>query len=148
MQSKYYQRFKTPEVRFWEKVLCNLETQCWEWTAFLYPSGYGHFQYPAHGSHLAHRFSYELVFGAIPIGLTIDHLCRVRHCVNPEHLEAVSLRTNTLRGKTITARNAVKTHCLRGHPYDLLNTYLHQGRRHCRECNRLRQAVYLSKRAS
>lgn len=81
-----------------------------------------------------HRIAYEAVVGPIPERLTIDHLCRVRACAEPAHLEAVTLRENILRGTSISARNARKTECLRGHPFDSANTYYYSGRRGCREC--------------
>jgi hypothetical protein len=72
----------------------------------------------------AHRFSYELAKGPMPKGLVTDHLCRVTLCVNPDHLEAVTDKENVLRGHRITAINANKTHCVRGHRYTQENTYL------------------------
>ena len=92
---------------------------------------------------LAHRFAYETFVGPIPEGLTIDHLCRIRHCVNPEHLEAVTDRVNILRGEGISAQHARATHCPQGHPYDLINTYVApDGDRDCRDCRRQSMVRY------
>lgn len=89
---------------------------------------------------LAHRVLYESWTGSIPEGCEPDHLCRVRHCVNPLHLEAVSHRENNLRGVGPIAMNARKTHCPKGHPFNETNTILHPRgngvKRDCRECQR------------
>lgn len=85
---------------------------------------------------LAHRFAYERAHGPIPDGLTIDHLCRVRPCVNPEHMEAVTSGVNVLRGESPWAKNARKTHCVRGHAFDEANTLHLRGQRRCRACAR------------
>jgi hypothetical protein len=83
-----------------------------------------------------HRFVYELVRGRIPPGLTLDHLCRVRHCVNPYHLEAVPHRVNVLRGDSPLARKARQTHCANGH---LLDGIRPRGQgRYCKQCLRER----------
>ncbi len=123
----------TPEERFWAKVDVTAADLCWHWTAGLQSAGYGRFS--ADGRDIgAHRFAYELLVGPIPEGLHIDHLCRVRHCVNPEHLEPVTQRENILRGECPAALNARMTECPRGHPFDEANTYLTGGQRTCRTC--------------
>ena len=120
----------TPEERFWAKVE-KTET-CWLWTASRSTGSYGRF---TNGGHVyAHRFVYELLIGPIPDGLTLDHLCRVRHCVNPAHLEPVTIRENILRGETRAAANVAKTHCLRGHLLAGANLTKAKGRRSCRTC--------------
>lgn len=131
--------------RFWSKIdVSGGPDACWPWTAHLEGRGYGAFRLGSlrDGSRRmvqAHRLAYELLIGPIPEGLTIDHLCRNRICVNPAHLEVVSQRVNTLRGATITADFAQRTHCPQGHPYDLFNTYTTPaGHRLCRACRRER----------
>ena len=84
------------------------------------------------------RVAYEMVVGPIPDGLQIDHLCRVRNCVNPDHLEPVTPRENTMRGYSIQAQNARKTHCIHGHPFEG-NTYARpDGNRECAVCKKAR----------
>lgn len=125
----------TPLDRFMDKFIC-LPLGCWLWIASV-SSGYGYFQY-AGKREPAHRVSYKLFRGSIPKGLQIDHLCRVRRCVNPEHLEAVTVRENVLRGNGPTARHARKTHCPRGHEFTPENTYIwsiHKNRA-CKTCVR------------
>lgn len=127
----------TPEERFWPKVE-KQEGGCWLWLSTITRDGYGHFW--LQGKLVsAHRFAYELLVGPIPSGLTLDHLCRVRACVKPEHLEPVTVRDNVLRGNGHSALNAQKTQCPQGHQYDLFNTYLiPSGGRGCRACERSR----------
>ena len=92
----------------------------------------------------AHRIAYEFSKGSIPEGLHIDHLCRVRCCVNPDHLEAVSNRTNALRGIGPTAVNASKTNCKNGHVLNGENLYINpaSGYRNCRICREMYRAKY------
>lgn len=106
--------------------------ECWVWTGAMHREGYGVF-----GATLAHRVAYEAFIGEIPAGLTIDHLCRNRACVNPIHLEPTTLPVNVMRGESPPARNARKTHCPQGHPYDDVNTHItSKGWRSCKACNR------------
>lgn len=133
---------------FWVKV--EKTEGCWLWMAGRQPNGYGRLRLDGKAVY-AHRFAYELLIGPIPKGLQIDHLCRVRHCVNPTHLEPVTHRENTLRGEAITAIHARKTHCPQGHPYDAGNTYrepLRPWGRACRECKRIRVREYRAKQAN
>lgn len=118
------------EHLFWAKV--DRSGECWLWTAYTMPNGYGTWRQT-----LAHRVAYELSIGPIPDGLQLDHLCRVRNCVRPDHLEPVTCRENLLRGDTITARCVAATHCPHGHPYDEANTYRSptNGSRSCRACS-------------
>jgi len=137
--------------RFWSKV--NKTETCWLWTAAT-TDGYGMFSIGGQAGrmHRAHRVSFEALVGSIPEGLQIDHLCRVRNCVNPEHLEPVLPEVNTLRGESSSAVRARQTHCIVGHEFDEKNTaYIRQaGRvfRRCRTCNRDRVRRYRSARTS
>ncbi|KKN02548.1 hypothetical protein LCGC14_1116570 [marine sediment metagenome] len=119
--------------RFWAKV--EKTEDCWNWLGNMYSGGYGVFW--NHGQVRAHRYAYELHRGPIPEGLQIDHLCRNRIYVNPDHMEAVTQKVNMMRGIGPAARHAAATHCPQGHPYDLFNTYITvEGWRKCRTCHR------------
>lgn len=128
--------------QFWARVDKSGPGGCWLWIGSHHPKGYGKVR--AFGqSKLVHRFAYEVLVGPIPAGMTLDHLCRIRHCVNPAHLEPVTNRENILRGEAPPAVNATKTHCGNGHPFNAANTYITpHGYRHCRACNRLAAAAY------
>lgn len=91
---------------------------CWLWAGPIDPiNGYGRV-YGGSRRRPAHRIVFELSGRKIPCGRQLDHLCRVRHCVNPRHLEPVTGKTNILRGLGAPAQNARKTHCPEGHPYN------------------------------
>src|SRR3954447_25641265 len=110
-------------ARFWRKVI-ESPSGCWEWSACLSTTGYGKV---AHGgrSSYAHRVAYEALVGPIPATLTLDHLCRVRRCVRPDHAEPVPNRENLRRGESPPAENGRKTHCAReGHPLSGPNLYV------------------------
>jgi hypothetical protein len=130
---------------------CEFATSgCWLWTGSRYTGGYGKF-FAFGRERAAHRVSYEFFVGPIPEGLALDHLCRVRRCVNPDHLEPVTYRENTLRSPVAhAALNAAKTHCKHGHEFTPENTRITTGgrrsRRRCRECERLRHARQRLKR--
>lgn len=107
---------------------------CFLWLGTLV-NGYGRMM--VGGTHyLAHRMAYELKHGPIPDDLVIDHLCRVRCCVNPDHLEPVSNFENIARGFGIGVKNAEKMSCKHGHPYTPENTYWRpNGKgRDCKQC--------------
>lgn len=112
---------------------------CWEWVGSRFHHGYAQFRRIDFPSAYAHRWAYHHFVGEIPDGMDLDHLCRVRHCVNPGHLEPVTRRENLMRGTTIPSRNAAKTHCVHGHPFDAVNTRSNaDGSRECRACDRIR----------
>jgi hypothetical protein len=129
----------TKTEAFMSKVVWNGdEDECWTWAGSPTNMGYGRFGFEGHRE-LAHRVSYRIFKGDIPDGLHIDHLCRTPMCVNPVHLEAVTCRTNVLRGIGPTAANAKKEFCKRGHALTPENTYVYAstGYRNCRICKRM-----------
>lgn len=124
--------------RFHKHVVADEATGCWLWTGRLSHNGYGRF-----GARRAHSFSYFAFKGVISPGMEPDHICRVRRCVNPDHLEAVTRRENTLRGDGPAAINSRKTHCIRGHPFSDDNLRIDvNGYRNCRACDRARRVAW------
>jgi hypothetical protein len=114
-------------------------TPCVEWTGGRNSQGYGYVAFRMGPrkvqSKSVHRMAYELLVGPIPEGKQLDHLCRNRACVNPEHLEPVTCQVNLLRGATLAAKNAAKTHCHRGHLLIGGNLYVNpKGHRECKRC--------------
>lgn len=139
--------------RFSTKFTINGETGCWEWTAARNARGYGIMRPGKTGptSGLAHRISYEIHVGEVPAGLQLDHLCRVRHCVNPAHLEPVTNRENGLRGDAGKLQRE-KTQCKHGHPLSGSNLYVYTvagvPHRGCVQCRRGAVSRYKAKRRS
>lgn len=120
--------------RFWAKVKPS-PGDCWTWTACVDRGGYGLFRFKGK-SRKAHRVSFELHHGhPVPEGLELDHLCRVRSCVNPNHLDPVTHAENVTRGRG-GWNMAVKTHCPQGHPYEGENLWNKGKCRVCRTCHR------------
>lgn len=119
---------------------------CWEWTGPRNRDGYGHFSYQVDPGNrrrrtsMAHRLIYEHYVGPIPPGLTLDHMCRNRGCVNPLHLRPMTLRANVLLGTSPVARHSQQTHCIHGHEFTPENTYWRPrgAGRDCRTCIRRR----------
>ena len=130
--------FMSLTERFWYRV--NKTESCWLWTGPLATLGYGRMRFEGR-TYPAHRLAYILVKGSVPDDLPLDHLCRIPLCVNPDHLEPVTTRINTLRGISPAAQNAVKTHCPQGHPYSETNTQRFRGKRRCATCHRVKEAA-------
>lgn len=115
----------------------NKTPTCWLWTSYGNEGGYGIFR-----KFIAHRVSYSLYKGQPPIDMDVDHLCKNRLYVNPDHLEAVTHQENIKRGNLlndISATNKIKTHCKHGHELTSDNIYRYQRRgrnpeRQCRTC--------------
>lgn len=112
---------------------------CWIWHE-IKKNGYGQW-----AGGLAHKIVWELFNGPVPQGLHLDHLCRVRSCVNPTHMEPVTIKENVLRGESPTAINARKTKCSKGHDLFGTNLRIYGGKRQCGECHRDRSARHRMK---
>lgn len=106
---------------------------CWVWLGKHRPNGYGRASFSGLQTY-AHRFSYMAFIGTIPEGLVIDHLCKVRGCVNPDHLEAVTQKLNLLRSENFSGYKMRQTHCGHGHLLEGSNIVLRKGRRNCLPC--------------
>jgi len=124
----------TVEQRFRAKFIADEDTGCWNWTACKQPTGYGN-MWNGQRVEQAHRIAYRLFCGPIPEGREIDHVCRKRGCVNPDHLRAVTHRENMRVSDTVMGRNAAKLFCKRGHPFSGQNLFISKsGARQCRTC--------------
>lgn len=129
--------------RFWGKV--NKTDECWLWTGALSTSGYGRFRIDGEQVAYAHRIA--LVWAGIELDdeMVIDHLCRIKQCVNPDHLEQVPQHDNVRRGLL----GSLKTHCRQGHEWTEANQYIRPdtGQRMCLPCRNERNAINNKKRA-
>jgi hypothetical protein len=131
----------TQQLLRFQSAYAETSDGCWAWSRAL-DNGYGRFWLNGR-NRLAHAVSYEHFVGPIPDGLQIDHLCRNRSCVRPDHLEAVTLGVNVLRGEGRSATNSRKELCLRGHALSGDNLYVTpRGSRCCRTCQRARVASW------
>jgi hypothetical protein len=137
------------EAYYWAKVTRGDPDECWPWTGATNRKGYGTFAVGRGKTQAAHVYGYVLAYGPVPKGKQVDHTCHNgsgctlgndcphRACQNPGHLEAVTQGTNALRGESVTAVNARKTHCKWGHELTEENSYGYNGRRQCITCSRL-----------
>lgn len=126
-------RYSVPAfTRFVEQITINPITQCWEWQGKRSKDHYGEFSvsYLGRQTSKAHRFSFLIFNGYLPTrGRDVDHKCRVRYCVNPDHLQDVTHAENGW------LRSAAQTACREGHPFDEANTYVTpKGHRVCKKC--------------
>lgn len=119
-------------------------TGCWLYTGLINQSGYGLVGVGPRGAGMqrAHRATYEHFVGAVPDGLDLDHLCRVRRCCNPFHLEPVTRAVNIQRG----LRKTEQTHCVQGHEFTPENTKQTAKQRICLACSRARSRDYMRRK--
>ena len=138
----------TPEERFWAKVNKDAPNGCWQWTGALDGHGYGSFHLHR-ATRYAYHVAYEWARGPRPAGADLDHLCRTRACVTPDHLEPVSRNENLHRSPlTQTSINAAKTECIHGHAYTPDNTLIDNGFRRCKTCHYARNAARRARKRS
>jgi hypothetical protein len=140
---------RTPEHMertFWERVSPEPNSGCWLWIGKVDRYGYGMLPAGERREILAHRYAVTSHGRPLPRGLVVDHLCRVRCCVNPQHLDVVSPAENVLRGNGFSAVNKAKSHCKCGRAYD--RVHFEEGgnsRRSCRACVCAASARYKAK---
>jgi hypothetical protein len=132
--------FLSLKERLWGRVDKNGPNGCWVWIGGTSDTGYGTIRGTINGNPkglYVHRVAYEFMRGGIPAGLHIDHLCRNKRCVNPDHLEPVTQKENSLRGISPNAINARKKKCKWGHPLSGKNLYIRKvGQRMCLRCTK------------
>jgi hypothetical protein len=136
---------RTQRERILSRLLIDSESGCLLWTGFLDKDGYGR-AWDGSSTRPVHRVVWEMLEGQIPSGMTLDHVkdrgCRYRHCASIAHLEVVTNRENVMRGDTIPAAHAAKTHCDSGHEFTKANTYWYRGKRECRSCRQVADRRY------
>jgi HNH endonuclease len=139
-----YLRKKIPAIERFQSLVRRIDGGCWLWQGTVVGSGYGQF-WDGNGKVYAHVWSFKHFVGPIPAGKELGHRpeCNNRLCVNWQHVRPVTHRENLFESQTSTARNAAKTHCIRGHEYTLENTIIGpEGWRECRECRKAANASW------
>jgi hypothetical protein len=127
-----------PEQRFAKKYRVDTKTGCWVWTTALMANGYAQFRWSKSKNGYGHRFAYEHFVGPIPEERVLHHTCGNKACVNPDHLQVVTQREHVLElTKGEAAKNALKTHCKRGHPLSGDNLAVYRGHRRCLTCEEI-----------
>lgn len=140
-------------LKYYEKLHINSNTLkspsgCWEWQGSRNHGGYARMTFRGNSNTRVHRIMYEVFKGKIPYTIVINHKCRVRHCINPDHLELKTIGENVLMGETLPAKQLLRTHCPRGHEYNEENTYITKvGGRDCRPCGREQAREYRRRRS-
>lgn len=127
----------------YERALLHIEKRvdgCWMWTGSVNTKGYAHMKISGKVWAVVHRVMYEYAKGPVPAGLQLDHLCRNKPCVNPDHLEAVTARENMHRGMAPSIRAHLSGICKRGHQLSEGYRRKTDGGMSCRECRRIRRA--------
>ncbi len=133
--------------RFDEKWIPEPNTGCWLWLGKLTPLGYSRIRNPVGA--FGHRVAWELYRGPIPAGMVIDHICRERSCVNPDHLRVVSRRTNAVENSLcFVAINAQKKRCVHGHIFDRLRVHGNRKFRACSKCEAAKAREFRRRRKS
>jgi hypothetical protein len=135
--------------RFWEKV--TKTAGCWLWTGARTTAGYGLFNPTSRKPVYAHRYAFALIKGPVPGGKQLDHLCRNPGCVNPDHLEPVTNRENSLRGLNPNVIAHLEKRCRKGHALTPENTYVNggnyrPGQARCKLCHKAYAAISYQRR--
>lgn len=132
--------------RLFAKIVADPATGCWNWNGCRAGRGYGQIKFRRRMVYV-HRLMYAWVFSPLPTGIgkhipTVDHMCENLLCCNPLHLQVLSQRDNILKGGSISAKYALRTHCKKGHPLDGMNAKS----RYCKTCNRASANAYLQRK--
>ncbi len=134
------------DADYWSRIDGPDPLGCWTWTGPVDAEGYGRIFIYGH-YHRAHRWTYEKLVAEIPEGLVLDHLCRNTSCVNPWHLEPVTVRVNSRRAPFAQNCRANSDRCRHGHPWNEANTYISpSGKWDCRACIRRRANKYRTRK--
>lgn len=138
MTTRKYTRYKGNYIdRFWVRVDKKSSKECWNWIGFITRDGYGQFHCVDDNNikyFRAHRLSYVLAGGTLDPKLCLDHTCRNRACMNPNHLEQVSLKENLNRGEGICAKRKRSEKCKNGHSYKLSQQSNYMKKNEWRSC--------------